>query len=237
MPPASAHAQGGTILPGAPVAAGRGAPVTLPPEEYQVGGEIARGGMGNFLEAEDRKLGRRVAMKVMQFEASASASARTRFLREATVLARLEHPNIVPIHELGWDAENRPYYTMKLVQGRTLQAVLNGLKAGDKDIIGHYTLGRLLTIFRKICDALSLAHSRAVIHRDLKPENVMVGEFGEVLVMDWGIAKILGEATQTAEEAKGCNEFATVPQGGRVRRPKSPLSENATAPARAGALP
>lgn len=189
---------GGTIELGAPVAV---SPVTLPPEEYHVGGEIARGGMGSILEAEDRKLGRKVAMKVMKLEASASDYARTRFVREATVLARLEHPNIVPIHELGWDAENRLFYTMKLVQGRTLQAVINGLKERDPDFIGHYTLDRLLTIFRKICDALSLAHSRGVIHRDLKPENVMVGEFGEVLVMDWGIAKILGDTTQAAAES------------------------------------
>ncbi|MEO6754853.1 MAG: serine/threonine-protein kinase, partial [Chthoniobacteraceae bacterium] len=178
-----------------------GGPVSLPPESYAVGGEIARGGMGSILEAEDRKLGRKVAMKVMRLDASSGEDARGRFVREATVLARLEHPNIVPIHELGWDAENRLFYTMKLVQGRTLQAILNGLKAGDADFIGHYTLDRLLTIFRKICDALSMAHAKGVVHRDLKPENVMVGEFGEVLVMDWGIAKILGDARQLAEES------------------------------------
>lgn len=90
---------------------------------------------------------------------------------------------------------------MKLVQGRTLQAVLNGLKRGDEDFLRHYTLDRLLTVFRKICDALSLAHARGVIHRDLKPDNVLVGEFGEVLVMDWGIAKILGDTAQAAAES------------------------------------
>ena len=100
------------------------APVSTATSGYTVGGEIARGGMGSILEAEDRRLGRKVAMKVMRLEAAASDEARTRFVREATVLARLEHPNIVPIHELGWDAENRLFYTMKLVQGRTLQAVL-----------------------------------------------------------------------------------------------------------------
>ena len=104
---------GGAIIVGA-------AKVTLPPESYTVGGEIARGGMGSILEAEDCELKRKVAMKVMRLEASASPSARARFIREATVLARLEHPNIVPIHELGRDTENRLYYTMKLVQGRTL---------------------------------------------------------------------------------------------------------------------
>ncbi|MEZ0264890.1 MAG: protein kinase [Phycisphaerae bacterium] len=187
---------------GAPVARAAGpSPVVLPVEVYAVGAEIAHGGMGSVLQAEDRKLGRVVAMKVMRLEAAASESHRARFVREATVLARLEHPNIVPIHELGFDADNRLYYTMKMVQGRTLQGILNGLRRRDPDFLGHYTLDRLLTIFRKICDAMSLAHAKGVIHRDLKPDNIMVGEFGEVLVMDWGLAKILGDAQQAADEA------------------------------------
>lgn len=165
----------------------------LPTGTYKVISELACGGMGTILVAEDCQLGRKVAMKVMRLESLANDDARARFVREAVVLGRLEHPNIVPIHELGWDTENRPFYTMKLVQGRTLQAILAGLRLGDPELIRSYPLDRLLTIFRKICDALALAHSRGVIHRDLKPENVMVGEFGEVLVMDWGIAKILGE--------------------------------------------
>ncbi len=189
----SAPVRGGDVGFG-DVPAKQGAPVTLPEESYAVGGEIARGGMGSILEAEDRKLGRKVAMKVMRLETDATEDQRQRFVREATVLARLEHPNVVPIHELGRDAEGRLFYTMKLVQGRTLHAILDGLKARDADFTRHYTLDRLLTIFRKICDALSMAHAKGVIHRDLKPENVMVGEFGEVLVMDWGIAKQLGIA-------------------------------------------
>ncbi len=175
--------------------------ILLPAQSYVVGKEIAHGGMGSVLHAQDTKLGRDVAMKVMRLSAAASEEARSRFIREATVLARLEHPNIVPIHELGWDAENRLYYTMKLVQGRTLQAILNGLRQRDPDFISYYTLDRLLTIFRKVCDAMSLAHAKGVIHRDLKPDNIMVGEFGEVLVMDWGLAKIQADAKQAAEEA------------------------------------
>ena len=175
--------------------------ITLPAQSYVVGREIAHGGMGSVLHAQDKKLGRDVAMKVMRLSSAASEEARSRFIREATVLARLEHPNIVPIHDLGWDAENRLYYTMKLVQGRTLQAVLNGLRQRDVDFISYYTLDRLLTIYRKVCDAMSLAHAKGVIHRDLKPDNIMVGEFGEVLVMDWGLAKIQADAKQAAEEA------------------------------------
>ncbi|MEQ1850258.1 MAG: serine/threonine-protein kinase, partial [Chthoniobacteraceae bacterium] len=212
----SAPAHGGMAMLGH-TPAKQGAPVTLPEESYAVGGEIARGGMGTVLEAEDRKLGRKVAMKVMRLDASASEDARSRFVREATVLARLEHPNIVPIHELGWDAESRLFYTMKLVQGRTLQAILNGLKARDADFVGHYTLDRLLTLFRKICDALSMAHAKGIIHRDLKPENVMVGEFGEVLVMDWGIAKILGDAAQIAEESARKAEATEAGTAGKFR--------------------
>ena len=193
------------------------APVTLPAESYAVGVEIARGGMGTILEAEDRKLGRMVAMKVMRLEADATEDQRRRFVREAEVLARLEHPNIVPIHDLGRDAEGRLFYTMKLVQGRTLQAILNGLKTRDADFTAHYTLDRLLTIFRKICDALSMAHAKGIIHRDLKPENVMVGEFGEVLVMDWGIAKILGDAAQVAEESARKAEATAAGTAGKFR--------------------
>jgi len=116
--------------------------IALPPQSYVVGKEIAHGGMGSVLHAQDCKLGRDVAMKVMRLSSAASEEARSRFVREATVLARLEHPNIVPIHELGWDAENRLCYTMKLVQGRTLQAVLNGLRNRDPDFISYYTLDR-----------------------------------------------------------------------------------------------
>lgn len=207
--------------PGEAIIAGA-AKVTLPPETYSVGGEIARGGMGSILEAEDCDLKRKVAMKVMRLEASASPQARARFIREATVLARLEHPNIVPIHELGRDTENRLYYTMKLVQGRTLQDILDGLKAHDAKTLAHYSLDRLLTIFRKICDALALAHSRGVVHRDLKPHNVMVGEFGEVLVMDWGLAKLLDDARQTAEEKARDNDSGLPRDFQEASGPKTP---------------
>lgn len=159
--------------------------------EYHVGQEIAKGGMGAILAASDDALDRTVAMKVMLADFGASEDSRLRFIREAVVLARLEHPNIVPIHELGKDEQGRPFYTMKLVKGRTLQAILNSLRKGDGKTIQDFPLKRLLAIFRQVCDAMAFAHNRKVIHRDLKPENVMVGEFGETLVMDWGLAKIL----------------------------------------------
>ncbi|MBE7496560.1 MAG: protein kinase [Verrucomicrobiaceae bacterium] len=193
------YQRGGGALPATGSRSMFSGTVSLPAGSYTVGDEIAHGGMGTVLEVEDRELGRKVAMKVMRLEASASEQARARFVREATVLARLEHPNIVPIHELGRDEEGRLYYTMKLVIGRTLQAVINGLNARDPHYVEHYTLDRLLTVFRKVCDALAFAHSKGVLHRDLKPENIMVGEFGEVLVMDWGLAKILHEEEEGAD--------------------------------------
>jgi len=99
---------------------------------------------------------------------------------------------VVPIHAIGVDAQGRPFYSMKLVKGRTLQAVLNAIRGGDAAAVKEYSRAALLTIFRKVCDAMAFAHAKGVLHRDLKPENIMVGEYGEVLVMDWGLAKVLG---------------------------------------------
>ena len=157
---------------------------------YHPGRELAHGGMGSVLTAHDEKLGRDVAMKVM-LRPEASEAERQRFLQEARVLGQLAHPNIVPIHDLARDERGRLFFTMKLVQGRTLNDVLRQLQAGDAETVARYPLTKLLTIFQKTCDAVAFAHSRGIIHRDLKPQNIMVGEFGEVLVMDWGLAKIL----------------------------------------------
>jgi CheY-like chemotaxis protein len=151
--------------------------------------EIARGGMGAILEANDESLDREVAMKVLLEAAEQDQVARQRFLREALGLARLPHPNIVPIHDMGRDEQGRRFHTMKLVKGRTLQAILTAIKKGNELTTKHSTLDRLLAIYRKVCDAVAVAHHQRIIHRDLKPENVRVGEFGEVLVMDANLAK------------------------------------------------
>jgi serine/threonine protein kinase len=160
---------------------------------YEFGNEIARGGMGSILEAEDCKIGRKVAVKIMLSELDADEDQQKRFVYEVAVLGRLAHPNIVPVYDIGRDSEGQLYYSMKLVKGRTLQAILNDLREGDTATQKQFTLDRLLTIFCKVCDAMAFAHANGIIHRDLKPENVMVGEFGEVLVMDWGLAKFLQE--------------------------------------------
>ena len=158
--------------------------------EYKLVKEIARGGMGQIYFGEDPQLERQVAVKVSSIS---EGGGDPRFTKEAKVLALLAHPNIVPIYNVGVDAQGRPFYSMKLVKGRTLQAVLNALKDGDAAATKEYTQAALLTIFRKVCDAMAFAHAKGILHRDLKPENIMVGEYGEVLVMDWGLAKILGE--------------------------------------------
>ena len=157
--------------------------------EYKLVREIARGGMGKIYFGEDPQLKREVAVKVSIL---AYGGTDPRFSKEAEVLAQLAHPNIVPVYNIGKDGQGRPFYAMKLVKGRTLQAVLNALAKRDPEVVREYTLPGLLTIFRKVCDAMSFAHSKRILHRDLKPENIMVGEYGEVLVMDWGLAKTLG---------------------------------------------
>ncbi len=165
-------------------------------EKYVIAKEIARGGMGVVMRAVDRDIRRDVAMKVLLSEKK--DRARERFVEEAQITGQLEHPNIVPVHDLGVDAEGRLFFTMKLVKGRSLAEMLDVLRtpAGAKafeDGTGsatHYSLTRLLTTYLAMLNAMAFAHDRGVIHRDLKPSNVMVGDFGEVLVMDWGLAKV-----------------------------------------------
>jgi serine/threonine protein kinase len=171
--------------------------------EYTLVREIARGGMGQIYFGEDPQLKRNVAVKVSSVS---EAGEDPRFSKEAEVLAQLAHPNVVPIHNIGVDAQERPFYSMKLVKGRTLQAVLNLIRDGDAAATKDYPRATLLTIFRKVCDAMMFAHSKGILHRDLKPDNIMVGEYGEVLVMDWGLAKVLGEQEHTSAANSRVND-------------------------------
>ena len=158
---------------------------------YDVGDVLARGGMGAIHSARDTNVRRTVALKLMLDPKDTDPVRVLRFIEEAQITGQLEHPGIVPVYELGVDADEQPFYTMKLVRGTTLSDILKRIRDGDQEAIDAYPLGRLLTIFVKICDAVAFAHSRGVVHRDLKPSNIMVGSYGEVLVMDWGLAKIL----------------------------------------------
>jgi serine/threonine protein kinase len=158
-------------------------------KKYEIGAIIARGGMGTILEAREADIRRTVAMKVMLDRHSPDDVAR--FINEARVTGQLEHPNIVPVHEAGVDESGKLFYTMKYVRGITLWNVLGLLAAGDAAMVKKYRLPALLTIFQKVCDAIAFAHSKRVIHRDIKSDNVMLGDYGEVLVMDWGLSKSL----------------------------------------------
>ncbi len=158
-------------------------------KKYKALTTIARGGMGIILQARDLRIRRNVAMKVMKTGAQFSRESVLRFIDEAQLTGQLEHPNIVPVYELGIDEHGETFYTMKFVKGITLDEVLRGLRHGRKEMVEKYPLASLITIFQKICDGVAFAHAKGVIHRDLKPENVMIGAFGEVLVMDWGLAK------------------------------------------------
>lgn len=172
---------------------------------YRVDREIARGGMGAILEIWDEDLRRRLAMKVAlnrtgdTEEQSAGAKAEeldrrvlARFLEEAQVTGQLDHPGIVPVHELGLDENGHVFFTMRLVKGRDLERVFEQVR---KEREG-WSVTRCLGVLLKVCEAMAYAHSRGVIHRDLKPANIMVGRFGEVYVMDWGIARVQGHQDQ-----------------------------------------
>ena len=161
-------------------------------DKYEIKHEIDRGGMGSILLAMDLDLRRRIAMKVLIEGSRSSPQLCERFIKEAQVTGFLEHPNIVPIHELSADANHKPFFTMKLIAGETFDTVLRKLSEGDPDYKRQFPLRRVLGIFIQVCNAVSFAHSRGIIHRDIKPANVMIGEYGEVLLMDWGLAKIQG---------------------------------------------
>ncbi len=161
-------------------------------DRYEMGGEIARGGMGSIIESRDQNLRRNVAMKII-LPSKMTHLKIMRFIEEAQITGQLEHPNIVPVHELGIDNDGQVFYTMKMVNGKTLSDILTDLARGEEEALQKYKLVNLIEILSRVCDALSYAHSKGVVHRDLKPENIMIGDFGEVQVMDWGLAKILSE--------------------------------------------
>jgi serine/threonine-protein kinase len=180
----------------------RSAPEADPSIRYRIDGEIARGGMGCVLKGRDPDLNRDVALKVLRDELRDRPEAVRRFVEEAQIGGQLQHPGIVPIYELGTMADRRPFFSMKLVKGHTLAALLRGRERPADN------LPRFLAIFEQVCQTVAYAHARGVIHRDLKPSNVMVGSFGEVQVMDWGLAKVLarGEADDEPHRVQAPDE-------------------------------
>jgi serine/threonine-protein kinase len=155
---------------------------------YEIEEEIARGGMGTVLRVRDPDLNRTLAVKVLQEDLRNQPEAGPRFREEAQITGQLQHPGIPPVHEVGTLPDGRPFFAMKLVKGRTLATLLKERPAPAHD------RPRFLKVFEQVCQTVAYAHSNGIIHRDLKPANVMVGAFGEVQVMDWGLAKVLGRA-------------------------------------------
>jgi phosphate binding protein len=161
-----------------------------PDDRYQLRAEIGLGGMGVIYEARDRQLGRLVAVKVLKAERRGDPACTDQFVREARISGWLQHPAIIPVHELGRLPDGRPYLVMKRVQGETLADLL-----ARQPTAAAEDRRRLLGIVLRVSQALAYAHARQVIHRDLTPRNIMVGDFGEVLLLDWGLAKLLDEDT------------------------------------------
>jgi serine/threonine-protein kinase len=196
------------VTPGTKAAAAAGA---LPGRlgRYELLEEIGRGGMGAVLRGHDPDLRRDLAVKLLLPEQQHDPAVLSRFTEEAQIGGQLQHPGIVPVYEVGRSAGQQPYFTMKLVRGRTLAALLRERKDPQQD------LARFEQIFEQVCQTMAYAHSRGVIHRDLKPSNIMVGAFGEVQVMDWGLAKVLARAD-------------TAPPVGGVRTSRSESGDNKT---------
>lgn len=166
---------------------------------YELGRELARGGMGRVIEARDLNIDRVVAMKLLIKGTDEQLGMQLRFTEEAQITGQLQHPNIVPVYDLGTQRDGQLYFTMKLVKGRTLRDVLRDLRRGVEKTEKTFTRTRLLASFQQVCMGIAYAHDRNVVHRDLKPSNIMFGDFGEILVMDWGLAKILPRRVPDAD--------------------------------------
>jgi tRNA A-37 threonylcarbamoyl transferase component Bud32 len=168
---------------------------------YEGTSVLGQGGMGEVRVCRDRRIGREVALKVVHEKYSQRFDMKERFLREARVQGQLEHPSIVPVYDLARGPDGEPYFTMKRVRGNTLEKILDALKAGDEEAKKKYSPRKLLAAVTSVCLALDFVHGRGVVHRDLKPSNIMLGDFGEVYLLDWGLAKILGASETVVTEA------------------------------------
>jgi serine/threonine-protein kinase len=170
-------------------------------ERYAFKKTLGAGGMGEVRLCHDDVVGRDVAVKIMLADPRENPDALQRFVREARVQGQLEHPSVVPVYDLGVIPGGQPFFTMKRVRGVTLEEAINAVTSGDALLGKRMTRRRLLSAFSQLCLAIDFAHARGVLHRDLKPANVMLGDHGEVHVLDWGIAKVLGAADPRSEDA------------------------------------
>ncbi len=194
-----------------------------PSEKYTLREEVGRGGIGRVFVAFDQSIGREIALKELLKKESDTKNIpstdkintdRMRFLKEAMVTGQLEHPGIVPVYEIGQKHDGNQYYTMKLVRGMTLSEAIQKGNTLEERL-------RLLPHFRDICNAVAYAHSKGVVHRDIKPENIMIGEFGETVVIDWGLAKVKGEVDQNEKELRNEITLLVETQQGKTARGKA----------------
>lgn len=180
-------------------------------ERYVRQDTLGEGGMGEVRQCFDPQIGRRVALKTMRADRARDEQAELRFVREARIQGQLEHPSVPPVYDLGRDADGRPYFTMKRVHGVTLKEALRRLgRRSQPD--RTFTRRRLLAAFSRVCQCVDYAHRRGVLHRDLKPANIMLGDFGEVTVLDWGVARVLGDAEALDDAAR--DERVSIPDAG-----------------------
>ena len=152
--------------------------------------DLARGGSAILRTCLDNNLGRRVVMKTLHSHLADREYPRARFLREARVTAQLQHPNTIPVYEIGQDLEHRLYFTMKKVTGDTLRDIIEKQSLKDAEACRVYNLDRMLGALIQVCNALDYAHAHGVVHRDVKPENILAGNFGQIMLLDWGVAKV-----------------------------------------------
>ena len=177
-----------TVLPRVEMVGTHARVVTESRLRYLADHKLGEGGLGEVLGAVDQDIGRRVAVKRLRPEVKSDA-ALVRFAEEIRTVGKLEHPNIVPIHDVGVDEQGDHYFVMKYVDGETLETIIEKLAAGDPKYVARYPIERRVEIFMALLEAVAFAHARGIIHRDIKPANVMVGGYGEVVLMDWGVAK------------------------------------------------
>lgn len=189
--------------------------------KIRVLGELGSGAMAKVLRGYDTKLRREVALKVTRLpRTELPRDELARFAEEAQITAQLEHPNVVPVHDLGTAPDGHGYFSMKLIPGRSLETILEQRRANDPATLAQFGLRRLLDVFLQVCQAIDYAHARGVVHRDLKPANIMVGDFGEVLVMDWGVAKLMEPTAARPATVTTSTEEGSIPDVEIVEAPK-----------------